>query len=154
MFGEALRVAQKHAPHLVDQINDNYSRGGRAAAQSGQEILNSAKIWEEQREYGKAIDRYMEITEAHFQNKDQLEEIWNNAFNLAMGFAKDKLNDYVPILGQRLFNIKKFESAAEIFESVLMYDKAIDAYLEVKKWDRAMDCAQQVRPMEMQQVFV
>ena len=154
MFGEALRVAQKHAPHLVDQINDNYSRGGRAAAQSGQEILNSAKIWEEQHEYGKAIDRYMEITEAHFQNKDQLEEIWNNAFNLAMSFAKDKLNDYVPILGQRLFNIKKFESAAEIFESVLMYDKAIDAYLEVKKWDRAMDCAQQVRPMEMQQVFV
>lgn len=70
MFGEALRVAQKHAPHLVDQINDNYSRGGRAAAQSGQEILNSAKIWEEQREYSKAIDRYMEITEAHFQNKD------------------------------------------------------------------------------------
>lgn len=91
----------------------------------------------------------MEITEAHFQNKDQLEEIWNNAFNLAMSFAKDKLNDYVPILGQRLYNIGKFESAAEIFESVLMYDKAIDAYLEVKKWDRAMDCAQQVRPIEM-----
>jgi len=60
----------------------------------------------------------------------------------------------VSILGQRLLNIQKFESAAEIFESVLMYDKAIDAYLAVKKWDRAMDCAQQVRPMEMQQVFV
>lgn len=53
------------------------------------------------------------------------------------------------ILGQRLLNIQKFESAAEIFESVLMYDKAIDAYLQVKKWDRAMECAQQVRPMEM-----
>lgn len=35
-----------------------------------------------------------------------------------------------------------------------MYDKAIDAYLQVKKWDRAMECAQQVRPMEMQQVYV
>jgi len=154
MYGEALRVAQKHAPHLVDQINENYSRGSSVAAQSGQEILNSAKIWEEQREYGKAIDRYMEITEQHFQNKEQLEEIWNNAFNLAMNFAKDKLNEYVPILGNRLFSIQKFESAAEIFESVLMYDKAIDAYLEVKKWDRAMECAQQVRPMDMQQVFV
>jgi len=70
MYGEALRVAQKHAPHLVDQINDSYSRGGRAQAQSGQEILNSGKIWEEQREYSKAIDRYVEITESHFQNKD------------------------------------------------------------------------------------
>jgi hypothetical protein len=35
-------------------------------AQSGQEILNSGKIWEEQREYGKAIDRYLEITENMF----------------------------------------------------------------------------------------
>lgn len=73
--------------------------------QSGQEILNSGKIWEEQREYGKAIDRYLEITEQHFQNKEQLEEIWNNAFNLSMNFAKDKLNDVVNILGNRLLNI-------------------------------------------------
>jgi len=27
MYGEALRVANKHAPHLVHQINENYSRG-------------------------------------------------------------------------------------------------------------------------------
>jgi len=46
----------------VEQINENYSRGGvggggvRVQSQSGQEILNSGKIWEEQREYGKAID--------------------------------------------------------------------------------------------------
>lgn len=58
-----------------------------------------------------------------------------------MNFAKDKLNDVVNILGQRLLNIQKFESAAEIYEAVLMYDKAIDAYIEVKKWDRAMECA-------------
>lgn len=41
----------------------------------------------------------MEITETMFQSKEQLEEIWNNAFNLAMNFAKDKLNDVVNILG-------------------------------------------------------
>lgn len=27
IFGEALRVAQKHAPHLVHSINESYSRG-------------------------------------------------------------------------------------------------------------------------------
>lgn len=73
---------------------------------------------------------------------------------MALNYAKDKLNDVVSTVGQRLIAIQKFDSAAEIFESVLMYDKAIDAYLEVKKWDRAMECAQQVRPMEMQQVYV
>ena len=27
MYGDALRVANKHAPHLVQSINENYSRG-------------------------------------------------------------------------------------------------------------------------------
>lgn len=71
----------------------------------------------------------MQITENHFQNKDQLEEIWNNTFNLAMNYAKEKLNDVVDILGQRLLNIGKYESAAEIYESVALYDKAIDAFV-------------------------
>jgi hypothetical protein len=39
MYGEALRVANKHAPHLVNQINENYSRGPAVASQSGSEIL-------------------------------------------------------------------------------------------------------------------
>lgn len=59
MFSEALKVAQKHAPHLVDQINDSYSRGGPKMNQSPQEILNSGKIYEEQRQYDKAVERYL-----------------------------------------------------------------------------------------------
>jgi hypothetical protein len=68
MYGDALRVAQKHAPHLVEQINENYSRGGgmQMQAQSGPEILQSGKVWESNRDYAKAIDRYLEITERHF----------------------------------------------------------------------------------------
>jgi intraflagellar transport protein 172 len=34
MYGEALRVAQKHAPHLVSQINENFSRGPQTSNQS------------------------------------------------------------------------------------------------------------------------
>ena len=156
MYGDALRVAQKHAPHLVEQINENYSRGGgmQMQAQSGTEILNSAKVWEDSREYGKAIDRYLEITERHFQNRDQLEEIWNNAFQLAMNYSKDKVNEVVQVLGDRLLNIQKFESAAEMFETVSYFEKAIEAYIEVKKWDRALECAQQVRPAEMQEILI
>lgn len=39
MYSEALRVANKHAPHLVPQINENYSRGPQAQNQSPEEIL-------------------------------------------------------------------------------------------------------------------
>jgi len=34
MYGEALRVANKHAPHLVHSINENYSRGPAVQNQS------------------------------------------------------------------------------------------------------------------------
>mmetsp|Transcript_21808 Transcript_21808/g.16157 ORF Transcript_21808/g.16157 Transcript_21808/m.16157 type:complete len:99 (-) Transcript_21808:759-1055(-) len=34
MFGEALRVAQKHAPHLAVQIMENQQRGGGAVMQN------------------------------------------------------------------------------------------------------------------------
>lgn len=51
MYGEALRVANKHAPHLVQSINENYSRGPQASQQSGAEILSSAKMFEDSRNY-------------------------------------------------------------------------------------------------------
>jgi tetratricopeptide (TPR) repeat protein len=158
MHGDALRVAQKHAPHLVAQINDSYSRGGGSVGQSGPEIVQSGKISEGQRDYSKAIDRYLEITDAHFpKNPEKLEEIWNDAFNLAMNYAKDRLNEVVDVVGNRLLAIGRYESAAEIFESVLMYDKAIEAHMQSnsnQRWDRALECAQQVRPHEMQQIYI
>jgi len=53
---------------MVHQINEIYSRGGVSQGQSGDEIFRSAKMWEESRDYQKAIDRYLEITDHHFTN--------------------------------------------------------------------------------------
>lgn len=66
MHGEALRVANKHAPHLAHSINESYSRGPAVQNQSGEEIVRSAKMWEDSKDYQKAIDRYLEISETHF----------------------------------------------------------------------------------------
>jgi hypothetical protein len=77
----------------VHSINESYSRGPTVQNQSGSEILSSAKMWEDSRNYQKAIDRYLEITESHFSNKEMLEEIYNNCFNLAMRFDKGRVNE-------------------------------------------------------------
>ena len=50
-------------------------------------------MWEDSRNYQKAIDRYLEITESHFSNKEMLEEIYNNCFNLVMRFDKGRVNE-------------------------------------------------------------
>jgi len=47
----------------------------------------------------------LEITERHFNDANQLEEIWMNAFQLSMNYAKDKVNEVVHVLGNRLLTI-------------------------------------------------
>lgn len=47
---------------------------------SGEDLLNSAKIWEESRDYKKAIDTYLEIKQEHFpSNLRNLEYAWERA---------------------------------------------------------------------------
>jgi len=41
-----------------------------------------------------------------------------------------------------MLTIKKYDSAAEIYEAVGYFEKAIDAYIACSKWDRAFECAQ------------
>lgn len=60
---------------------------------------------------------------------DHLEEIWNNCFNLAMDYAKDRVQDVALTLGQRMIKINKYDSAAEIYEAVGLPEKAIECYV-------------------------
>jgi hypothetical protein len=59
-----------------------------------------------------------------------------------MNYAKDRVQDVVLILGQRMMKINKLDSAAEIYEAVGYFEKAIEAYTACQKWDRAFECAQ------------
>ena len=70
-FQEALRVAKKHAPHLVNEINNRFlnKAGGNM---SGDELLESAKLWEESRDWSRSIDTYLEIKKEHFSDPNIL----------------------------------------------------------------------------------
>jgi intraflagellar transport protein 172 len=69
-----LRVAKKHAPHLVNEINNKYVNAGGGKVMSGDDILNSAKLWEESRDYSRAIDTYLELKKDHFMNNHDILE--------------------------------------------------------------------------------
>ncbi len=90
-YSEALRVAKQHGqPHLIQKINAIYSGGGRSDA-SAEEIYKSAKMWEDSQKFSQAIDGYLEITEAHTQDTNFLEDVWERAYNLAMQYEKGRL---------------------------------------------------------------
>lgn len=57
---EAIRVARKHAPHLVEEI---MRRDTQSSAQmTPDQRLQQAKTWDDTRNYSKAIEGYMQIT--------------------------------------------------------------------------------------------
>mmetsp|Transcript_37056 Transcript_37056/g.56829 ORF Transcript_37056/g.56829 Transcript_37056/m.56829 type:complete len:219 (+) Transcript_37056:3486-4142(+) len=151
MYGEALRVAQKHRPDLIPKLGDQPPSS--VENETPEQILNSAKIWEEGRDFHKAIDRYLEITE-NMLPPDHLVQVWTNCFNLAMDYAKDRVSHVVPLLAGRMIKIQKFDQAAQMFEEANFFEQAIEAYIQNKNWQRALDCARQVRPVELQNKIV
>jgi len=48
-YHDALRIAKKHVPQRVNEINNKYAKQG--TVMSGEDIYNSAKLWEESRDY-------------------------------------------------------------------------------------------------------
>lgn len=122
MVNEALRMAKKYVPSRVTEINSRVGKGGgggtvggtSGGGRSGAEKLKTAKIWEEQREWRKAIQAYLDLDEGDCDDHDTLEECWNTAVHLVMTHEKDKLPDVVNEVGKRLVRIKRLESAADL----------------------------------------
>jgi intraflagellar transport protein 172 len=108
-YPEAIRVAKKHAPHLVSEINARFVHKNEGSM-TPEEIVASAKLWEESRDWRKAIDTYLEITKEHFQNADILQEIWEKAVHLAMNHDKERYHEVISIVAKRLRDIKRFEA--------------------------------------------
>ena len=152
MYGEALRVAKMHCPHLVHTINEKYSgAGGMRSEGNADDIYKSAKMWEDNRNFPKAIDGYLEITENHTSDKGFLEEVWERAANLAMNYDKDRVRDVVEIVGERLYNIKSYDSAAEIYERIGDYQRAIEIFITGERYDKARQVAGSVNPRSEQE---
>lgn len=78
-FPEAIRVAKKHAPHLVSELNSKYMNAATTYNMSGEEIFGTARTWEDSRDYLKAIDMYLDIKPENTQNAELCKEAWDRA---------------------------------------------------------------------------
>lgn len=79
---------------------------------TGEDLFNSAKLWEENRNWTRAIETYLEIKRENYQDITLLEEAWERAVHLAINYDKSRCVEVVKIVGIRLREIGRFESAA------------------------------------------
>jgi intraflagellar transport protein 172 len=128
---------------VVEIIGEGGSTGGPAGpAGSIEEVLDAAKIYEETGAYSRAIDTYLSITETSSENPDRLEEVWENAVRLAMKHAQERYNDIVSVVAKRLKLIKRYDAAAELYESIESSREAVNCYIAGEAWEKAKLLAQ------------
>ena len=141
---DALRVARKHCPQMLNQLNNKFMSGGDGP-KTGPDILRSAKLAEDNRNWNLAIDSYLEITSEHFEDKKELEQAWDQAVRLAMSYAKDRYQEVLKIVCKRLREIKSYLSAGEYYETLQFYKEACHCYIMCQKFEKAMQCLAQVQ---------
>ena len=69
MWEDAVRVAKKHLPHKLNEVNLAHQRSiaSGGASQSKADLLDAGKMWEKNKQYSQAIDAYLQVSSAQLQ---------------------------------------------------------------------------------------
>ena len=129
MIKEAIAFAKKHIPAIVEDLVRLMIPDEQTNI-NGQEMLDNARYCEDAKDYFKAVEIYLEISENHFDNPDKLEEIWLKAVQLANTFLKGNANEVIFAVADKLKRIGKFRRAANLYENVGKIKEAVDSYID------------------------
>jgi intraflagellar transport protein 172 len=146
MWNEAIRIAKTHLPHKLHEVNMERQRSAVGGGGSKDDYLAAAKGWEDDGEWGHAIDAYMNITREIYNEPNELEKIWRKAVEIAATNCKDRYVRIVEEVASRLVMVKKHESAADLFKDIGLYDQAIDCYIACNCWSKARAVAENNAP--------
>ncbi len=137
MWQDARRVAKRHLPHKLNDVNLSYQRSASSEGSSKEELISAARMWEESRQYGHAIDAYLNIDQSHTSNADDLEQVWKAAVKLAAQHQYQRYNEVASEVAGRLLKIEKYGSAAELYKEIEQPRQALEAYMQGGLWDEA-----------------
>ena len=144
MRTEAIRVAKDHAPHMINRIMNS-----TGDATTPEEIRQSARILEQNRDYIRAIDTYLSLTQEMTSDYDLLEEVWERAVQIAMVNDKERLQQIIMLVGKRLVALKRFDAAADMYAGIGHYEDAVRCFIIAEDFDKARDIVSSIQHTEI-----
>ena len=136
---EALRVAQKYRPDLVSEISSKMELGNTEDL-TIEEILQQIKMWEENRNWNKALDYYLEITQDKLHDEQKLIQIWLRAIQISREFVNERNLEVVKIVCKRLRDLGRFGLAAECYMDIGYYEEAAKCFLAENDFEKSKFC--------------
>ncbi|CAG9326113.1 unnamed protein product [Blepharisma stoltei] len=144
MRNDAIRVAKDHAPHLVSRVINVEEATG------AEDMKQTARVLEQSRDYVKAINAYLSISQDVTNDFDLLEEVWERAVQLAMTYDKDRCQQIIMLVSQRLKGIQRYDAAADMYAGIGQYEEAIKCYIEGKDFKRAKEMVMSIKNTDIE----
>lgn len=87
-LASALRVARKHCPQLAQDLSLGMQKlEANPSALGASEFLKQLKMWEDAREWNKALDFCLEASDKQFPDARDLEGLWERAIQTSYNFV-------------------------------------------------------------------
>lgn len=136
-WNDALRVCKDSLPHRLPELHREYEETVASAPKSKAEVMERARLWEQQHEWDRAIDQYLSVhADSADDDGDMLEEIWEHAVSLSMSYSSKRVKEIVCEVANRLLGIRRPAAAARLLQSIDMVDEALDIYIQEGMWEQ------------------
>ena len=140
---EALRICQKHLPHKQTEVNLRYQSAQASTGTGGTkaDYLSKGRSLEKSRNFTSAVDAYLMAKKDILRNPDELEEVWDQAVRVARTNCKNRYMEVVRLVSERLVDVNKHESAAELLREADLLDDAVRVAINGQCWGKARELA-------------
>lgn len=143
MWNDAVRLAQLHLPHRVAEVNMSYqaaqARAGRGNSKS--DYLTIGRSLEQSKQWGQAIDAYLNAQRGKLESVSDLEDIWERAIEIARNHVPNRHVEIALEVSRRLVEVGREESAADVLFEVGRHEEAINICISAKRYDKAKSLA-------------
>jgi intraflagellar transport protein 172 len=143
-WNDALRLAQMHLPHRVAEVNAGYqnaqARAGKGSSKN--DYLAVGRQLEQTKQWGQAIDAYLNAKANRIDSPTDLEDIWERAVEIARNFVPNRHVEVALEVSRRLVDIKREETAADVLFEIGRHEEAINICIQGKRYEKARALAQ------------
>ncbi|KAL9645308.1 hypothetical protein ABK040_002508 [Willaertia magna] len=105
----------------------------------------AARMFAQNGQYSKAIDSYLGFDWSG-ESIEYLETEWINAVKLTADHLQSRIVEVVNTITRRLIDLKRHQTAVEIFCMVKQFKEAVEVYIKQKNFSEALDLAKRKQP--------
>jgi intraflagellar transport protein 172 len=144
MWTEALALAQRHLPHQLAEVSLAYSQAEAQRGTGGTKVdfLSAGQQWEQQKQWDRAVEAYLNARPGLLEDPKELEEIWECAIDVARRhMPPEKFRDIAIKVTHKLKAIGRHGAAAEFLRELNDIDGAVRCAMDGRCWAKARELA-------------